>query len=56
MNLINKKWLKKGSASVNYFDNKLIVKNSNNTHTLLIYPNIFKNDKSANAEIKPKLI
>lgn len=43
MNLINKKWLKKGSASVNYFDNKLIVKNSNNTHTLLIYPNIFKN-------------
>lgn len=52
MNLLNKKWFKKGNIKVEKVGNEFIIENQNDTHGFLIYPKVFKYNDTKNNYFK----
>ena len=54
MNLLRKKWLVKGTANLSNNESTIIIENNSSSHSILIYPRLFKRKGDGNLVIRFK--
>ena len=51
MNLLNKKWIIKGTAKISYSNGELVVENKSDSHSVVFLPKVFKKKNNINLNV-----